>query len=379
MEGFKRIEMVDLKSQYLKIKNEIDLSLIETIESSQFIGGSEVESFKNSLQKYLGVKHVITCANGTDALQIALMALELKPGDEVIVPAFNYISSAEVICLLGLTPIVADVDLNNFNITLDNIEKVISSKTKAIIPVHLFGQSSPMEEIIEISKKYNLYVIEDNAQALGANFYFKDRTSKKTGTIGDIGCTSFFPTKNLGCFGDGGAIFTNNSELAERIEMISKHGQSKKYYHKIIGCNSRLDSIQATILNIKLKNLNTYNLNRAKAADFYSKELIEIQGLKIPKIKEYSSHVFHQYTLRVKNNKRDQLKDYLEKQNIPSMVYYPIPLHKQEAFSKYFKKVIQLNNTELLCNEVLSLPMHSELETSTQEYIIRKIKTFFNA
>ena len=378
MEGFKKIDMVDLKSQYRKIKNEIDSSIISTIESSQFIGGSQVESFKISLQEYLKVKHVIPCANGTDALQIALMALGLKPDDEVIVPSFTYVAAAEVIALLGLTPVMVDVDINNFNICIQSIEKAITPKTKAIIPVHLYGQSSPMEELINIADKYDLHIVEDNAQALGADYIFKNGLRKKTGTIGNIGCTSFFPTKNLGCYGDGGAIYTDSDELAEKIRIIAVHGQSKKYRHKVIGCNSRLDAIQAGILNVKLKYLDTYNLTRSKASEIYTKGLNEIEGLETPTINSYSNHVFHQYTIKVKDNKRDHLKKYLSKNDIPSIVYYPIPLYKQEAFSLYVKSGFKLTNTEILCNQVLSLPMHTELEESTQQYIIEKIKIFFN-
>ena len=378
MEDFKNIDMVDLKTQYKKIKSEIDSSIINTIESSQFIGGPQVEAFKISLQNYLDVKYVIPCANGTDALQIALMALELKPGDEVIVPSFTYVAAAEVIGLLGLTPIMADVDLNNFNICIESIKKAITPKTKAVIPVHLYGQSAPMEELVNLASKHNFYIVEDNAQALGADYKFKNGIKRKTGTIGDIGCTSFFPTKNLGCYGDGGALYTNNDWLAERLKIIAVHGQSIKYHHKVIGCNSRLDALQASILNIKLKYLDTYNLNRLKAAQIYTKGLSEINELITPKTENYSNHVFHQYTLKVKNNKRDDLKEYLGKNNIPSIVYYPIPLYKQEAFSSYVKAGFKLENTEILCNQVLSLPMHTELEKSTQQYIIEKIKTFFN-
>ena len=370
--------MVDLKTQYQKIKSEIDRSVINTIESSQFIGGPIVEEFKNSLQNYLNVKHVIPCANGTDALQIALMSLNLQKGDEVIVPSFTYVAAAEVIGLLGLTPVMVDVNLNNFNICIQSIEKAVTSKTKAIIPVHLFGQSSPMEELVNIANKYDLYIIEDNAQALGSDYIFNNGLKKKTGTIGDIGCTSFFPTKNLGCYGDGGAIYTDNEELAEKIRVIAVHGQSKKYHHKVIGCNSRLDALQASILNIKLKHLNTYNLNRLKASKIYTKGLFDLKELETPITETYSNHVFNQYTIKVKNNKRDALKEYLRKNDIPSIVYYPIPLYKQEAFLTYLNRDFKLVNTEILCNEVLSLPMHSELDKSIQQYIVEKIKIFFN-
>lgn len=372
------IPMVDLKSQYQKIKTEVDSIIINTIASSQFIGGPQVDNFKNSLKKYLNVKHVIPCANGTDALQIALMSLNLQKGSEVILPSFTYVAAAEVIGLLGLTPVMVDVDINNYNICIRSIEKAITPKTKAIIPVHLYGQSAPMEELINIANKYDLHIIEDNAQALGSDYIFKNGFRKKTGTIGDIGCTSFFPTKNLGCYGDGGAIYTDNDELAEKIRIIAVHGQSKKYHHKVIGCNSRLDAIQAAILNVKLKYLDTYNLARVKASEVYTKGLYAVEGLETPTIESYSNHVFHQYTIKVKDNKRDDLKEYLEQFNIPSVVYYPIPLYKQEAFYQFVKEDFELENTEILCREVLSLPMHTELEEPTQQYIIGKIKTFFN-
>lgn len=379
MEDFKNIPMVDLKSQYKKIKSEIDSSIINTIESSQFIGGPQVEAFKISLQEYLKVKHVIPCANGTDALQIALMALGLKTGDEVLVPAFTYVATAEVIGLLGLIPIMVDVDLVNFNILIEGLEDKLSSKTKAIVPVHLFGQGADMEDLLKFAKKHNLFIVEDNAQALGADYFFKNGSSSKLGTIGDIGCTSFFPSKNLGCYGDGGALITNDDELAKKIRMIANHGQSKKYYHKIIGCNSRLDSIQAAVLNIKLKYLDKYNTNRKNAAAFYIKELDKIPEIVTPITMNYSSHVFHQFTLKVKENQRDHLREYLQKKEIPSMIYYPIPLYHQEAFSGYASKSFKLENTETLCKEVLSLPMHSELKSETQEKIIFHIKEFFNA
>jgi len=372
------IQMVDLKSQYNKIKSEIDSTIIETIESSHFIGGPKVEEFKNSLQNYLNVKHVIPCANGTDALQIALMSLNLEKGDEIIVPSFTYVATAEVIGLLGLCPKMVDVDLQNFNISLNNLKKAIGPRTKAIVPVHLFGQSAPMEEIIQIAEEFDLYIIEDNAQSLGADYYLKNGLIKKVGTLGHIGCTSFFPSKNLGCFGDGGAIFTDNDELAVKIKMIANHGQLKKYYHKVIGCNSRLDAIQASILNVKLKYLDKYNNSRLKAAKIYTNGLKNINEIETPKLENFSSHVFHQYTIQVKNEKRNSLKDYLFKNNIPCMIYYPIPLYKQEAFSCFVKEDFKLENTEILCKQALSIPMHSELDFYTQEYIISKIKTFFD-
>ena len=351
------IPMVDLKAQYLKIKSEVDQQVISTIESSSFIGGPKLDEFKTSLKQYLGVKHVIPCANGTDALQIALMALDLNPGDEIIVPAFTYVATAEVIGLLRLKPVLVDVDIENFNIKIDNLTEKITSKTKVIIPVHLFGQAAPMEELKTIAKKNNIHIIEDNAQALGADYYFKNGTVKKLGTIGSIGCTSFFPSKNLGCYGDGGALMTNNDVLAEKIQMISNHGQSKKYHHKVIGCNSRLDAIQASVLNIKLKHLDSYNKNRQIASRYYSERLKYIPGLITPNQAKFSTHVFHQYTLRIKNNLRDSLQEFLKKKGISSMIYYPIPLYQQEAFRGYVSKNFKLQNTESLCKEVLSIPI----------------------
>lgn len=373
-----QIKMVDLKGQYIKIKAEIDHSIQQTIDDMQFIGGQKVHEFKTSLESYLNVKYVIPCANGTDALQIALMALDLKPGDEVIVPSFTYVATAEVIGLLGLKPIMVDVDYSNFNIDTRNIESYISEKTKAIVPVHLFGQSAPMKEIMQLARKFNLYVIEDNAQALGAEFKSKKGTKIKLGTIGDIGCTSFFPSKNLGCFGDGGALMTNNDDLAQKLNMIANHGQSKKYHHQIIGCNSRLDTIQAGILHIKLKYLDNYNKQRKIAAKRYNEGLKNIKDIEIPDQVKYSSHVFHQYTLRVKNGKRDLLQSFLSDNNIPSMIYYPIPLYKQNAFKHFVEKDFKLPVTEKLCNEVISLPMHTELTVEIQNYIIKKIFHFFN-
>ncbi len=371
------IKMVDLKNQYLNIKSEIDEKIQETIDSTQFIGGKNVEDFQISLQKYLDVNYVIPCANGTDALQISLMSLDLKRGDEIIIPAFTYISTAEVIGLLGLKPIIVDVDYFNFNISIQKLEGIITNKTKVIIPVHLFGQSSPMEDILSLADKYSLFVIEDNAQSLGADFIFKDGKRQKLGTIGHIGCTSFFPSKNLGCYGDGGAIMTNNEELAEKLKTITNHGQSKKYHHDIIGCNSRLDSIQAAVLNVKLKYLDFYNQKRYKSAIFYNKELKKIKEIDIPNRVNYSTHVYHQYTLKVKHGKRDMLKLYLNEKNIQTMIYYPIPIHKQRAFKFYVGNNISLPISEKLCEEVISLPMHTELDDSLQEYIIKSIKSFF--
>jgi UDP-2-acetamido-2-deoxy-ribo-hexuluronate aminotransferase len=373
-----KIEMVDLKGQYAKIQDEIDIAILENIRSGSFINGPAVLEFSESLSEYLGGAYVIPCANGTDALQIAMMALPLEPGDEVIVPSFTYVATAEVIGLLGLIPVMVDVDHYHFNITLENIEKAISSKTRAIVPVHLFGQCADMEPIIELAKEKGLYVIEDAAQAIGAKYIFTDDTIKHAGTIGDIGCTSFFPSKNLGCYGDGGALFTKNPVLAEKIKMIANHGQSKKYVHKYIGVNSRLDTIQAAVLNIKLKHLDEYSLARNKAADCYDNLLSNVKNLQIPKRFLKSTHVFHQYTLLINDNKRDALKEYLEKKDIPAMIYYPIPLNEQEAYNSLGIIADDLNNTKTLCKSVLSLPMHTELTIDQQIYITDAIKSFLN-
>ena len=373
-----KIEMVDLKGQYAKIQNEIDKAILESIRSANFINGPAVSEFSKSLSEYLGGAYVIPCANGTDALQIAMMALGLEPGDEVIVPSFTYVATAEVIGLLGLVPVMVDVDPSHFNITHENIEKAISSKTKAIVPVHLFGQCADMESIIELAKKKGLYVIEDTAQAIGAKYTFTDGTIKHAGTIGDIGCTSFFPSKNLGCYGDGGALFTQNPDLAEKIKMIANHGQSKKYVHKYIGVNSRLDTIQAAVLKIKLKHLDDYSNSRNKAAEQYDRLLDSVKNLQIPVRSNKSTHVFHQYTLVIKNNKRDALKAHLEQKNIPAMIYYPIPLNEQEAYSTLGIIADNLTETQQLCKSVLSLPMHTELTLDQQVYITDAIKSFLN-
>ena len=374
----KEIQMVDLKGQYNKIKDQIDTAVIKTIESTSFINGPIVKEFANSLEKYLDVKHVIPCANGTDALQIALMALSLKPGDEVLCPSFTYVATAEVISLLGLTPVMTDVDPDTFNITADIIRPHITSKTKAIVPVHLYGQSSDMEGIMDLAKEFGLYVIEDNAQAIGAKYTFSDGTVKNTGTIGHIGTTSFFPSKNLGCYGDGGAIFTNDDEIANNLKMIANHGQEVKYYHKITGCNSRLDSIQAAVLNIKLKYLDSYSESRNVMAKRYDEGFSEIQQLSIPKRQFNSTHVFHQYTLKVSSELRDSLVAFLRQNNIPVMIYYPVPLYKQEAFSDYVDTRFEIPNVESLCKSVFSLPIHTEIESSNQDYIIQEVLNFFN-
>ena len=377
MKESRHYEMVDLKGQYLKIKDQVDLEVIKTFESSQFIGGRHVVEFEKSLGDFLDVKHVISCGNGTDALQIALMSLNLSQGDEVIVPAFSYIAAAEVVSLLGLKLVLVDVNLDDFNINISHLKKQITSKTKVIIPVHLFGQGSQMEELLTIANKYNLFIIEDNAQALGSEFLMKSGTKKKYGTIGNIGCTSFFPTKNLGCYGDGGAIMTNDDSLAEKIKMIARHGQIKKYHHHMLGCNSRLDSVQACILNIKLKYLDNYNRKRFEAANFYSKNLKYLPEIITPSEKVFSSHVYHQYTLRILNNKRDSLKEFLKMKGIQSMIYYPLPIYKQKVFSNLFPKGLKFTNTDEISKQVLSLPMHTELTPEIQEYIIECILEFY--
>lgn len=373
-----KIQMVDLKGQYLKIKEEVDAGIQECIDNTAFINGPAVKEFQNDFEKYLGVKHVIPCANGTDALQIAMMALDLQPGDEIICPAFTYVATAEVIGLLGLKPVMVDVNEDTFDIQLDGLEKYLTSKTKAIVPVHLYGQSADMEKILEFAERHNLFVIEDNAQAIGSDYTFTDGTVKKTGTIGHIGCTSFFPSKNLGCYGDGGALMTNDDELASKIRMIANHGQEKKYYHKVLGCNSRLDTIQAAVLKVKLKHLDEYSAARNRMADYYDTNLAGIAEIQTPKRAVNSTHVFHQYTLRVKNGKRDELQKYLAEKNIPSMVYYPLPLYKQEAFLQYVEEGFSLPFTEQLCTEVISLPVHTEFDQEVLDVIITEIKNYFN-
>lgn len=372
-----QIEMVDLKGQYSKIKIEVDQAIISCISSATFINGPAVKEFQLNLEQYLNVKHVIPCANGTDSLQIAMMALELKPGDEVICPAFTYVATAEVIGLLGLTPVMVDVDPRTFNVTAKDIEKAITSKTKAIVPVHLYGQSCEMEPIMQLAKKYNLFVIEDNAQAIGADYIFSDGSQVKTGTIGHIGSTSFFPSKNLGCYGDGGALMTNDDLLAKKMRMIANHGQEKKYHHKVLGCNSRLDTIQAAILNIKLRYLDEYSAARNEMAFLYDKVFSKIEELEIPAREHMSTHVFHQYTIKVKNGKRNELQKYLSDKGIPSMIYYPLPLYKQEAFQQFVSDDFSLSTAEQLCDEVLSLPIHTEMNTDDINFICSTVNLFF--
>lgn len=372
------IHMVDLKTQYEKIQAQVDAQVLEVIRSGAFINGPKVKEFKADLEAYLGVKHVIPCANGTDALQVALMALGLQPGDEVLVPAFTFAATAEVIALLRLKPVMVDVDPDTFNVTAEILEAAITEHTKAMVPVHLFGQSCDMEAIIALAKKHNIAIVEDNAQAIGATYTFADGTKAAAGCLGDIGCTSFYPSKNLGAYGDGGAIFTNDDELAKQITMVVNHGMGRRYYHDIVGVNSRLDSIQAAILGIKLKHLDEYCANRQQAADYYDQALAGIDGLTTPTRQYNSTHVFHQYTLRIANGKRDELQAYLKEHGVPSMIYYPVALYDQEAYKEMTEGAVDfLPTTDMLCKEVLSLPMHSELNEETLAYITDKIKAFF--
>ena len=373
----RNILMIDLNGQYEKIKDQIDRSIIKSLESGKFINGPIVKEFSNNLSKYLNVKHVIPCANGTDALQIAFMALGLKPGDEIICPSWTYISTAEAASILGIKPVFCDVDRATFNMTAKNVEKLINKKTKAIVPVHLYGQSCDMEPILKLAKQHNLRVIEDNAQAVGCKYAFPNGEIKYTGTMGDIGTTSFYPTKNLGAYGDGGAIFTSDDKLAKKIKIIANHGQSKQYQHKTIGCNSRLDSIQAEILNIKLKYLDKYNKARNQMAENYNKAFSSVEQLHIPALNKNSTHVYHQYTLRVHPLYRDPLRWYLKGKGIDNRIYYPIPLHKQKVFSKIVDSTYNLPSTNLLSATCLSLPIHTEIENSSQDYIIEQVLNFF--
>lgn len=370
------IPILDLKGQYLRIKDEIDSAVANVIDSCKFINGPQVKEFAEQLAEYTGAKYVIPVANGTDALQVSLMSLRLNPGDEIIVPSFTYIASAEVIALLNLVPVMVDVDYNSFNTTAENIQRAISRNTKAIIPVHLFGQSCPMEGILNIAKEHHLHVIEDNAQSIGAEYTFQDGTKAMTGTMGTFGCLSFFPSKNLGCMGDGGAILTNDYTMAERARMIASHGQSMKYFHEMVGCNSRLDTIQAAVLSVKLKYLNEYTKARQKAAEFFDNGLAGIKGITIPQRQKNSTHVFHQYTIKVSEGKRDGLKQFLLDNDIQTMVYYPRPLQRQQAFRGIVRYGDNLDISEQLSNEVLSIPMHTELTEETQQYIIDKIKEY---
>jgi len=374
----KPIQMVDLKQQYLKIKNEVDTAVLDVLGSSVFIGGPQVNSFADNLSKYLGVKHVIPCANGTDALQISMMALGLEPGDEVITPSFTYVATTEVIALLRLKPVFVEVDTETFCVDPEAIRKAITPKTKAIVPVHLYGHSAKMEEIMAIANEHNLFVIEDNAQAIGGDYIFKNGTTKKTGSIGTIGCTSFFPSKNLGCYGDGGAMFTNDDELAEKLKMIANHGQKARYYHEMVGCNSRLDALQAAILNIKLPLLDSYIDARIKAADFYDKAFAGNEKITISYRADYCKHVFHQYTLILENVDREGLVAFLAENNIPSMLYYPVPAHRQKMFAAFGGSDFNLEKTDWLTERVISLPIHTELDEEQQIFITEKVLEFIN-
>ena len=374
----KAIQMVDLKEQYLKIKPQIDNAILGVLDSSTFIGGKQVADFTANLVKYLSVKHVIPCANGTDALQIAMMALDLKPGDEVITPSFTYIATTEVIALLKLKPVFVDVDKHTFCIDPAEIRKAITPNTRAIVPVHLYGHTANMEEVMAIAKEHNLFIIEDTAQAIGGDYIFKDGTKKKSGTIGTIGTTSFFPSKNLGCYGDGGAIFTNDASLGEKLKMIANHGQKVRYYHEMVGCNSRLDAMQAAILNVKLPLLDKYISARQKVADYYDKAFANHPKITTPFRAEYSNHVFHQYTLILKDVVRDELKLFLEKNSIPSMIYYPVPAHRQKMFEAFGGGDYNLPITDWLTERVISLPIHTEMEEEQQLYIINKVLEFVN-
>lgn len=371
--------MVDLATQYQAIKSEIDSALQEVLDSSIYIGGPVVQRFQKSLESYLNVNHVIPCANGTDALQIAMMALGLKPGDEVITPSFTYIATTEVIALLGLTPVFVDVDAKTFCIDPAKIEAAITPRTKAIVPVHLYGQACDMDAIMKIAKKHNLYVIEDNAQAIGSDYYSENGQTMKLGTIGDIGCTSFFPSKNLGCYGDGGAIFTNNDALAEQLRMVANHGQKVKYQHDVVGCNSRLDAIQAAVLNVKLPKLDEYIAARIKVADFYDRVLGASEKIETPHRDGKSKHVFHQYTVQLKGVDRDALQTYLASKEIPSMIYYPIPAHKQGMFKSFDLGELNLPVTEDLTKQVISFPIHTEMTEEQQTVICSEILHFVNA
>ena len=372
------LAMVDLLSQYEKIKPEIDKAILDVVTSSAYINGPEVKAFQAELEKYLGVKHVIPCANGTDALQIAMMGLGLKPGDEVITASFTYVATAEAIALLKLTPVLVDVIPGTFTIDPDAFEKAITPRTKAVVPVHLFGQCAEMDRIMEISRRHNLFVIEDTAQAIGADYTMPDGKKYKAGTIGDIGCTSFFPSKNLGCFGDGGALFTNNDELAAKIRMVANHGQRVLYYHDEIGVNSRLDSIQAAVLRIKLRHLDEYAEARGRAAAFYDKKFAGHKSITIPMREKKSTHVFHQYTLVLKNIDRNKLREYLSAQGIPAMIYYPVPLHFQKAYTDSRYKAGDFPVTESLCESVISLPMHTELSDADLNKITTGVLEFVN-
>jgi len=374
----KPIQMVDLVGQYSKIKQEVDQAVLGVMQSAQFINGPEVKALEQELASYLDVKHTIGCANGTDALQIAMMALDLKPGDEVITPSFTFVATVEVVALLGLHPVFAEVLPGTYNIDPEDIKRKITPRSKAIVPVHLFGQTADMAAIMAIAKEHGLYVIEDNCQAVGSDYTFPDGSVKKAGTIGNVGTTSFFPSKNLGCYGDGGAIFTNDDALAKRIRQVCNHGSEVRYYHDVVGVNSRLDSIQAAILRIKLKRMAEYNAARNDAADYYDQAFAGMEHVHTPQRSPDSTHVFHQYTLRITGGHRDALRSHLEKNGVPAMIYYPVPLHLQKAYEGYGIKRGDLRITEMLMDEVLSLPMSTELDPEQLTHITATVKSFFN-
>lgn len=370
------IEMVDLKGQYLRIKEEIDSAVLDCLQNGQFIQGKSVSNFEEKLSQFTQSPHVISCGNGTDALQLACMALGLKAGDKVILPAFTYIATAEVLLLLGITPVYADVDENTFNISAESIEKVLEKDVKAIMVVHLFGQCADMEPILQLAQKHDLKIIEDNAQSIGSEYQFSNGVVKQAGTIGEIGTTSFFPSKNLGAFGDGGALFTANESLALHLRKLANHGQSQRYYHEMVGINSRLDTLQAAILEVKLKYLNNYIAARQTAANYFDNLLKDIDGITLPYRQKNSSHVFHQYTLKIKNGVRDSLAEYLKEAGIPYGIYYPLPVFEQEAYSDTHCAKKNYPVSIQLCKEVISLPMHTELSFEMQEFIAEKIITF---
>jgi UDP-2-acetamido-2-deoxy-ribo-hexuluronate aminotransferase len=373
----RKIEMVDLKSQYQKIKQEVDKAVIEVMENASFINGPAVKEFCDDLAVFSGSNFVIPCANGTDAIQVAMMAMNLQPGDEVIVPVWTYVATAEVIALLKLKPVFAEVDPHTFCIDVAQLEKKISPKTKAIVPVHLYGQCADMEPIMKVAAKHNLYVIEDTAQAIGAVYTFSDGTKKQAGTIGHVGTTSFFPSKNLGCYGDGGAIYAQDEELAKKMKMIAHHGERIKYYHDVIGCNSRLDTMQAVVLKIKLKHLKDYEKNRNAVASFYDKAFEGHPNISTPFRSSNSTHVFHQYTLKLTNADRDALKEFLASKNIPSMIYYPVPLHHQLAYKDNLQPGDSFEISESLAKSVISLPIHTEMDEEQLNYITETVKSFF--
>ena len=370
--------MVDTKTQYLKIKSQVDAAILEVLDSAAYINGKAVTQFTENLNTYVGSQHTIPCANGTDALQIAMMALGLQPDDEVITPSFTYIATTEVVALLKLKPVFAEVNKDTFCIEPASIRALITPKTKAIVPVHLYGHAAPMEEIMAIAKEHNLFVIEDNAQAIGCDYTFSDGTKKKTGSIGHIGCTSFYPSKNLGAYGDGGAIFTNDDTLAAAMKKIANHGQSIRYYHDVVGCNSRLDSIQAAILNIKLAHLDEYNLARQNVASFYNGAFSNNPKIKIPFVANYSNHVYHQYTLQLTDVDRDGLIAHLTDKKIPAMIYYPVPGHKQKMFDSFGIGNVNLSITDELTEKVISLPIHTELDNEQLNYITTEVLNFIN-